>query len=423
MESFLVRGLSGRKNLEGILPVFGAKNSALKAQASSLLFEGEVLLKNLPLIEDVIRMNNLLEDLGLKIEKTGKKSLLFRAPKSIKTDINKNIAKSLRSSVVLTGPILAREGRVSFPYPGGCVIGKRPVDVFLSSFKKMGAKISNRGGAYFLEAKRLHGTEIFFKVPSVTATETMMMTAVLIKGKTVLYNCACEPEIVCLADFLNASGAEIKGAGTHTIVICGKGRLLKKGVFNTPSDRIEAGSFAIISALCGKNLKITGCDPSHLGAVFHALEKTGVKIKKEKNYISVGKKTELKATDIKTNEYPGFPTDLQAPFSVLLTQARGKSLIFETVFEGRLNYSLDLERMGADIIVCDPHRAIVTGPTMLRGREMESPDLRAGLAFLIATLVANGNSIVHNAYNIDRGYEKIEDRLNAVGAEIKRIKK
>ena len=422
MSSFLVKGLSGKKILEGDLPVLGAKNSALKAQASSLLFEEEVLLSNMPLIEDVARMNDALKDLGLKVEKEGRRTFRFRIPKHIKTDINKNIAKSLRSSVVLTGPVLAREGRVSFPHPGGCVIGKRPVDVFLSSFEKMGARVRNNGDTYILEAKKLRGTEIFFKAPSVTATETMMMTAVLIKGKTVLCNCACEPEIVCLADFLNSSGAEIKGAGTHTIVIYGKGQLLKRGVFKIPPDRIEAGSFAIISALCGKNLRITGCDPLHLGAVFYALKKAGVSIKKGRDYISVNGKTKLRPMDIKTNEYPGFPTDLQAPFSVFLTQAHGKSLIFETIFEGRLNYALDLERMGADIIVCDPHRAIVTGPTVLKGREVESPDLRAGLAFLTAALVAKGDSVVRNAYNIDRGYEKIENRLNAVGANIRRIR-
>lgn len=422
MDSFLIKGLSGKRTLEGILPVFGAKNSALKAQASSLLFEEEVLLTNLPRIEDVLRMNDALGDLGLQIEKAGKKSFRFKLPKTIKTDIDSVIAKSLRSSIVLTGPILAREGRVSFPYPGGCVIGKRPIDVFLSSFEKMGAKIKSLNGNYLLEADKLRGAEIFFKVPSVTATETIMMTAVLIKGKTVLSNCACEPEIVCLADFLNTSGADIKGAGTHTITINGKGKLLKRGVFNTPPDRIEAGSFAVVSALLGKNLKITGCEPAHLGAVFQTLQKMGVGIKREKDGIWIKGKANLKAVDIKTNEYPGFPTDLQAPFSVLLTQARGKSLIFETVFEGRLNYAPDLERMGADIIVCDPHRAIINGPTALRGREMESPDLRAGLAFLIAAMVAEGNSIVHNAYNIDRGYEKVEDRLNVVGAEIKRIK-
>jgi UDP-N-acetylglucosamine 1-carboxyvinyltransferase len=423
MSSFLVKGLSGQKTLTGVLPVMGAKNSILKAQACSLLFKNDVLLHNAPLIEDVIRMNTVLEGLGSNVEQVSKRSFSLKAPKSLKTDIDKDIAKLLRSSVVLTGPILAREGRVSFPHPGGCVIGERSIDVFLDAFQKMGAHLKEDNDVYVLEAKKLRGTEIFLKVPSVTVTETLMMTAVLVNGITVLHNCACEPEVVCLAQFLNSAGANVSGAGTHTIIIQGSGELLDKGVFNTPPDRIEAGSFIIISALCGKDLKITNCNPDDMRAVLFALKKIGVNVKKDKDYISVSSDSKLKPLDIKTSEYPGFPTDLQAPLSVLLTQAQGRSLIFETVFEGRLNYATDLKRMGADIVICDPHRAMVTGPTSLRGREVESPDLRAGLAFLIAALMASGDSVVNNTYNIDRGYEKIEDRLNTVGAEIKRIKK
>lgn len=420
MQKFFIKGLGGQRVLSGEIPIRGAKNAILKAQVASILFKDEILLKNIPFIEDVLKMNIILEDLGIVVEQISKRSFRFKPSKNLKSDLNGEVAKSLRSSVVLTGPILARTGKVSFPHPGGCVIGKRPIDVFLNSFEKMGAKIKTNKDSYVIEAKKMHGAEIFFRVPSVTATETLIMTAVLVKGITTIHNCACEPEITYLANFLNSSGAKIKGAGTHTIIIKGTG-LLKKGEYMTPPDRIEAGSFAVIASLCGKNIKITNCNPSDMMAELNSLHEMGVNFNLDKNSISISAPKLLKPIDIKTREYPGFPTDLQAPFSVLLTQAKGKSTIFETVFEGRLNYLNDLERMGADIVQCDPHRAIINGPTSLRGREMESPDLRAGLAFLIAGLIAKGDSVVHNAYNIDRGYEKIEDRLNATGADIRRI--
>ena len=406
--------------MSGTLPVRGAKNSVLKAQAASILFKKELRLNNAPLIEDVFRMNNLLEDLGVKIDRIAKRSFKFIPPREFKTALDYEISKSFRSSIVLTGPILAREGVVSFPHPGGCVIGQRPIDVFLDAFKKMGAVVKRGKRVYVIEAKKMKPAEIFLKTPSVTATETLMMTAVLVKGKTVLYNCACEPEIEALAGFLNKAGADIRGAGTHTVSVHG-GELLSSGVFDTPPDRIEAGSFAIISALCGKDLKITQCEPRQIRAVLESLRATGVAVEEGRNYILLNARAAFRPITLKTREYPGFPTDLQAPFSIILTQAKGRSLIFETVFEGRLNYLSDIQRMGAEIILCDPRRATIDGPTLLRGREMESPDLRAGLAFLTAGMVAKGDSVIHNVYNIDRGYENIEERLNAVGADIKRV--
>ncbi|MDO8555024.1 MAG: UDP-N-acetylglucosamine 1-carboxyvinyltransferase [bacterium] len=416
---FNIKGIDNKKILNGVLPVRGAKNAVLKAQAASLLFSDEICINNSPLIDDVIKMNELLEDLGVEVKRMSERSFVFKQPKTFKTNLDPKIAKSFRASIVLTGPLLAREGKVSFPHPGGCVIGKRPIDVFLDAFIKMGAKLKIEDDRYILEAKHLKGIDLFFKVPSVTATETLIMTAVLINGTTKLYNCACEPEIESLADFLNLSGAKISGAGTPFITIKG-GKKLKRGVFNTPPDRIEAGSFAIIAALCGKNLKIANCDPNHMHAILCVLENAGVDVKKGSNYILINAPSKLKPVDIKTHEYPGFPTDLQAPVCVLLTQAVGSSSIFETVFEDRLNYTNDLVRMGANIMNCGPHRAIVSGPTPLHGREMESLDLRAGLAFLTAALISESSSVLHNINNIDRGYEKVEERLNKVGAEITR---
>jgi UDP-N-acetylglucosamine 1-carboxyvinyltransferase len=419
MAKFIVKGAT--KKLTGAIAVAGSKNAGLKAFAAALLMGDEVILQNIPAIEDIARIQDLLTALGVKIEKIGDHAFSVRAAELSSTNFDSEIAKRLRSSIVLTGPILARFGRVSFPYPGGCVIGKRPIDVFLNGYKKMGAKIVEReGGAGFeITAKRLKGAEIFFRVVSVTGTETLMMAATLASGRTVLHNAALEPEIKTLADFLNQCGAEISGAGTSTIVIDGVEKL-HGGTYYNPPDRIETGSFAVLGALLGKDLRVTGCLPQEVASVLDHLEAMGVKVTRGKDWLEVSRPKTLSAVDIKTHEYPGFPTDLQAPFSILLTQAKGTSLMFETVFEGRLGYIEDLKRMGAEIVAYDTHRAAFNGPAVLRGREMESPDLRAGLAFVMAASVAKGESIIHNAYIIDRGYERIEERLRAIGIDIRR---
>ncbi len=421
-EKFVIQGLEGQRVLEGKIPVKGAKNAVLKAFAASLLFDNGIRVNNVPFIQDIANMNALLRHLGVGVERVEEKSFVLNPPNSIGTDLCGDIAKCFRSSIVLTGPILAREGKATFPHPGGCVIGERPIDVFLESFKKMGADINVEGRQYIISADKLHGAEIVFKIPSVTATETLMMTAALVPGKTILHNVACEPEIVALADFLNNGGADISGAGSHTIVIKGRDSLLtSKEPYQTPPDRIETGSFAILAAVCGKDIEITDCRPDHLKVLLHAFDNAGVNFEITENSIRIKASSRLNAIDVKTHEYPGIPTDLQPLLTVLLTQALGRSFIFETVFEGRLGYLNELARMGADVTICDPHCAFISGITPLRGREIESPDLRAGLAFIIAALVAKGESIVHNIHNIDRGYENIEERLRAVGADIKRI--
>lgn len=415
----------GRPNLQGSIKVNGAKNAALKILASSLLFNTALEIKNVPLIEDVFRMNELLKKLGAQIQKQGNKSFVLSVNKEINPKLDQEIAKRFRASIVLSGPMLARFGEIKFPHPGGCVIGKRPIDIFLDSFKKLGAKIKENKEFYHIKAPRLAGTDIAFRIPSVTATETIMMAAIGAKGKTIIRNAACEPEIVALANFLNKNGASIEGAGTHTIKVKGLGAGFKglnsKHSFTTPPDRIEAGTFLILGALLGKDIKVQNCNPKHLTSLLSHLAKAGVKHKKGKNWIQLSRPKKLKAVDIKTREYPGFPTDLQAPFAVLLTQAYGNSAVFETIFDSRLEYLADLERMGAKITKCDPHRAIVHGPTLLRGRKMESPDLRAGLAFVLAALAARGESKIYDIYHIDRGYEQIEKRLQTLGADIKRI--
>ncbi len=426
-EQFIIQGFAGRRTLSGSIPVRGAKNAALKALAASLLFKDEVVISNVPEIEDINRAVELLAGLGVKIARRGRHTYVVRTPRRVRTALSPEIAEKLRASVVFTGPLLAREGKVVFPHPGGCLIGARPIDLFLSGFQKMGARIKEDGKTYEITAPRgkLEGATIFFGKPSVTATETLLMAGVLARGTTVLKNAAMEPEIAALAEFLNACGAKIDGAGTSKITVKGTGLLSGKKSFVTPPDRIEAGSFLILAALAAKDMTITHCNPAHLESLLEHLRAAGVSIEVGKNKIRVrnenGSPRVLTSFDVKTHEYPGFPTDLQAPMAVLLTQAEGSALVFETIFEGRFRYLEALLKMGAKIEVCDPHRVIISGQTPLRGRTLESPDLRAGLAYILAALIAEGESVIHNVYTIDRGYERIEERLEKLGADIKRI--
>lgn len=422
---FRVKGFGGQRKLRGRITVSGAKNSALKALAAGILFEDPIVLQNVPQIADIERTVALLTSLGADIMSLPGGYAVDTA-KIGTSEIPSEIARKIRASIVMTGPLLARFGEVSFPHPGGCVIGSRPVDLFLDGFERMGAEIHYRDDRYTISARKgkLCGARIFFKNQTVTGTETFMMTAVLAEGFTILRNAACEPEIEHLANFLNASGADIKGAGTHTITIRGGRRLRANGIpFVTPPDRIETGSFLVLAALLGREVVIDQCDPSHVESVIAYLEAAGVPLSVLDATITVGVSDKpLRSLDVKTHEYPGFPTDLQAPMAVFLTQAVGEAMVFETIFEGRLAYAEELRRMGASIIPLDQHRILVKGPTPLRGREVESPDLRAGLAFLIAAMIAEGESVIRNVYNIDRGHERIEERLNAVGADIVRVK-
>lgn len=421
-DKFIIKGLAGKRALTGSLEVGGAKNAVLKVLAASVLFKDEVNLENVPEIEDVARIIELLEDLGVIVEKKG-----IGKYKLITNNINNHIispeiAKMIRASIVLTGPLLARLGQVSFPHPGGCVIGKRPIDLFLDGFTLLGASFSERAKTYFFKGK-LTGNNIFLKLPSVGATETIMMAAVLAKGVTTISNAALEPEIVDLGNFLNMCGAKISGLGTPTITIVGGGLLSGKNKkYKTMPDRIEAGSFLILGAMAGKNLTIKNCEPKHLDSLIYLLKKSGVKMDIGKDYVHFGSKqiNNFKAIDIKTHEYPGFPTDLQAPMSVFLTQTHGQSFIFETIFEGRIQHLETLNRMGARARILDVHRAIIEGPSKLVGKEVESPDLRAGLAYVLAGIIASGVTIVDHVYYIDRGYQNLVERLRSIGVYITR---
>lgn len=424
-DRFIITGLGGAKTLSGELTIGGAKNEVLKVLAGSILFRDGLTLTNVPEIEDVRRMIELLEGLGISVRQLEKNKYHLVTKGLNNFSLASEISKKLRASIVVTGPLLARLGKVVFPYPGGCVIGKRPIDLFLSGFEKMGAMITENEEGFVIEASRgkLQGAEIFFKNQSVTATETFIMAGVLAEGQTVLKNCALEPEIISFGEWLNGCGAKITGLGTSTITVYGGDLLSGEGkTHETLPDRIEAGSFLILGALTASELIIKKCRPEHLDALIAYLIEAGVKIEIGPDWIKVINRGDEKFTalDVKTHEYPGFPTDLQAPFAIFLTQADGQSYIFETIFEGRLNYFDALSRMGAKVKVLDSHRAIIDGPTPLSGREIESPDLRAGLAYVLAAIIASGQSVVHNVEYIDRGYEEIEKRLVGLGLDIKR---
>lgn len=418
MASFIIQG---QQPLRGEIRVGGAKNSALKIIPAALLSTEPLTIFNLPSIEDTKRSLEMFTSLGGTIEQT-KKSTQLHIKKIKATKLDPALANKFRASIMFVAPLLARTGEAIFPHPGGCVIGAgtRPIDLFLDGFKTLGAEISVRNNMYYLKAKRLIGQSYFFNKVSVTATESLMMAAVLAEGITTLRNCALEPEIIELATYLNSMGAKIQGAGTPTIIIRGV-KKIKAGNFTIMPDRIETGTFAILAAAARSPLMITHCRPDHIEILLTIFKQLGITFKTGKDWLKLTAfPKELKAYDIKTHEYPGFPTDLQSPFTVLMTQAHGASLIHETIYDRRLLFTDMLTQMGANITMCDPHRVVIQGPTPLHGRSLTSPDLRAGIAMLIAGIIARGTTRIDNIYQIERGYERIEERLKNIGVKIKR---
>jgi UDP-N-acetylglucosamine 1-carboxyvinyltransferase len=356
MKKFVIQGLNGKKKLHGEYTVSGSKNSGLPAIAMSFLFEKALTLKNIPQIEDVFRLTEIIQKMGVVVD-ISKKDFVINTENLKSSEIDEKLGETLRSSLILTGPVLARTGKVVFHFPGGCSIGKRPIDVTLKAFEKMGAKVSSKGDKITVKSKgkNLVGAEIVMRVQSVTATENIMMTAVLAKGKTVIKNAAMEPEIEYLANYLNLVGAEIEGAGTPEITIKGRsGKLLEKNMppYVNMADRIEAGSIAILAALCGKDVTIKHFVQEHLENFLEIFDEIGVKytfVRKNVIRIKLQNTKKFTGVNIKTHEHPGFPTDLQSQMGVLLTQSMGESMIFETIFESRLDYLSTLAKMGARV--------------------------------------------------------------------------
>jgi len=413
--------ITGGQKLHGEITVKGAKNNAQVMIPVALLSTEKITIDNLPRIDGVDKSLELLGDLGAIIEDRGD-SVVIDTSSVKKTELDRQIADKFRTSIMFVGPLLARLGEAKFPHPGGCVIGAagRPIDLFLEGFKALGAQVEIKEKYYHLKAKKLQGCEIFFTNVSVTTTQSMIMTACLAEGRTILRNCAMEPEVEALADYLNQQGTKISGAGTSTIIIEGVEKINAGSCYIIP-DRIEAGSFALMAAATNSEIKIINCHPEHLSSLLAVFDKIKVNYEKGANWLLIKKSDHIHAYDIKTHEYPGFPTDLQSPYVVLMTQAQGTSLIQETIYDRRLIWADMLSQMGANIIMCDPHRIVVSGPTKLQGKKLISPDIRAGIALVTAGLIAEGKTEIDNIYQIDRGYEQLDVRLRNLGAIIERV--
>ena len=426
-KKFFIRGLGHQRTLRGEVFISGAKNAVLKIMAASLLFEDDLHIENIPKVEDVERMKELLIDLGAEIRQTGERSIKINTAGVKKTELHTEISQKMRASIVLSGAMLGRFGQVHFPHPGGCVIGERPISMFLNAYRGMGTEIErDEEGIYHLKAPEgLKAKATFLNKQSVGVTETLIMASILAKGRSVIKNAALEPEVVDVAGFLQKCGAKISGLGTTTITIEG-GKPLKSGgkVYKVMPDRLEAGSFLVLGALASNDLLIKNCQPEHLEALTSILRFSGLRMEAGKDYIKVlnNEGAEFKPLEIKTHEYPGFPTDLQAPMAVFMTQVKGESSIFETIFENRFGYTEDLNKMGARIRLWHPQKISIEGPSRLKGGTLHGPDLRAGLAFIIAAILAQGDSVIENAYYVDRGYEAIEKKLQKIGVSIERAK-
>jgi UDP-N-acetylglucosamine 1-carboxyvinyltransferase len=419
MDKFVVRG---GNPLLGTIRVSGAKNAALPCMAAALLTEEPVILENIPHVRDIETTRKLLAAMGAEVElgygrAQHRTTLCCR--KLASPEASYELVKTMRASTLVLGALVARCGHARVSLPGGCAIGARPIDLHISALERLGADIVQDHGYVEASAKRLHGAEIVFDRITVTGTEDVLMAATLAEGETVLQNCAREPEVVDLADLLNKMGARIEGAGTSTIRIQGVSKLHGAKHRIIP-DRIEAATFIIAAALTGGDLNVAGCDPLHLGALLQKLDEAGVKTAHTAGSIRVRGDAPFNAADVTTEEYPGFPTDMQAQYMVLATQADGTSIITENIFENRFMHAHELVRMGANVKV-EGSRAIVRGKTPLSAAAVLASDLRASASLVLAALVAEGESIIDRVYHIDRGYENIEEKLRGVGAQIRRI--
>jgi UDP-N-acetylglucosamine 1-carboxyvinyltransferase len=419
MDKLVIRG---GEPLLGTIRVSGAKNAALPCMAAALLTEEPVILENIPQVRDIQTTRNLLAAMGAEVE-LGYGRAQHRTTIHCKTlaapEASYELVKTMRASTLVLGPLVARCGHARVSLPGGCAIGSRPIDLHIKGLEQLGAKITQDHGYVEATADRLKGAEIVFDKITVTGTEDLLMAATLAEGETVMKNCAREPEVADLADLLNKMGAKIEGAGTSTIRVKGVSKL-KGAKHRIIPDRIEAGTFIIAGAMTGGDLNIVGCDPTHLRAVLDKLKAVGVKTKANGDSVRVMGDNPFTAADMTTEEYPGFPTDCQAQFMALATQAEGMSVITENIFENRFMHAQELVRMGANIKI-EGRRAVVQGKSPLSAAAVLASDLRASASLVLAALVADGETIIDRVYHLDRGYENIEEKLRGVGAEIKRI--
>lgn len=412
--------IEGGQRLSGSIRVHGAKNAALPILAASVMSSGETVLEDVPSLDDVHVMLDILRALGAKVSYEGH-TVTVNSAGIHTTDVPEHLMRKMRSSIFLLGPLLARFGCVRVSKPGGCTIGTRPIDLHLKGLALLGAEMTDRHGFIECRATRLRGTTIFLDLPSVGATENLLMAACLAEGETIIGNAAREPEIRDLAAYLNHIGARVEGAGEDTIYIQGVAKL-QTGAYQIAPDRVVAGTLLLASAITRGHVQLTNVRPADLTAVITKLRETGVQVLAFRDILEVKHSGSLQSVDrIQTAPFPGFPTDLQAPFMSLLSVAKGTSVVSETIFEDRFKHVSELQRMGASIKV-DLRTAFVRGVDELTGAVVEATDLRAGAALVIAGLAAQGPTIIDHVYHIDRGYEAIEEQLCDLGANVTRMR-
>ena len=417
MEKLLIKG---GNSLSGKISCSGAKNAALPMIASTILSNQKVVLKNLPYLQDITTMFELLGSMGSEILLDENMDFTISSYNLNNIQARYELVKTMRASILVLGPLVAKYGKARIALPGGCAIGSRPVNYHLDALKQLGAKIKLKNGYIEASAKKLIGSNIKFEGITVTGTENIMMAATLAEGKTVLSNVAKEPEIIDLANMLNSMGADIKGAGTDEIIVQGVDEL-NGTVFTIPADRIEAGTYLVAAAVTNGDITIDKINPNRLMKVISKIENTGSKISYDKDSISISMDQERpEPVDITTAPFPEFPTDMQAQFSVINAISSGVSNIYETVFENRFMHILELNRMGCDIQVKGNH-ALINGVESIYGAQVMATDLRASASLILAGLCAKGETVVDRIYHIDRGYERIEEKLNYLGANIIRL--
>ena len=417
MEKLLIKG---GKSLSGKISCSGAKNAALPMIAATILCDDKVVLKNLPYLQDITTMFELLGSMGSEILLDENMDFTISSANLEDIEARYELVKTMRASILVLGPLLSKYGKARIALPGGCAIGSRPVNFHLDALKQMGASITLRNGYIEANASQLNGANIKFEGVTVTGTENLMMAATLAEGQTILTNVAKEPEIADLANMLNSMGAKISGAGTDKIVIDGVDKL-KGTIFDIPADRIEAGTYLVAAAVTKGSITIDGINPNRLMKVIDKLRAAGAEIDYNENSISINMKLEFpNPVDITTAPFPEFPTDMQAQFSVINAISTGTANIYETVFENRFMHILELNRMGCDISVKGNH-AVIQGVKSIYGAQVMATDLRASASLILAGLCAEGETVVDRIYHIDRGYERIEEKLNYLGANIIRL--
>jgi UDP-N-acetylglucosamine 1-carboxyvinyltransferase len=407
----------GGKRLAGEVRISGAKNAALPILASALLVKGWNTFYNIPDLLDIKTIKKLLKSLGVEME--GEETLRINAGGITNCEAAYDLVRTMRASILVLGPLVARMGEARVSLPGGCAIGARPVNLHIKALRELGAEVTLKDGYVEAKASRLKGAEIYFDISTVTGTENIMMAATLADGTTVLKNAAREPEVVNLAETLIGMGARIRGAGSDVIVIDGVERLHPVEAAVIP-DRIEAGTFLIAAGVTGGDIRILGCAPPHLDALIAKLRDAGMRITADGDSLRVKGGAALRSVDVKTLPYPGFPTDLQAQIMALMAIANGLAVITETVFENRFMHVGEMVRMGADIVI-QGKSAIVRGVPKLHGAPVMATDLRASASLILAGLAAEGTTVLSRVYHIDRGYQRIEKKLSALGADIRRV--